>query len=296
MEERRIVALGDIHGNIEAFRQLVVGLGIVSASMRWVAHNTILVQIGDICDRGTESRSIYRMIAEWQKQAPLVGSEVHLLLGNHEVMEMFGYDRDAGLEEIQGYAERDDSSGYQEHRTAFAPGGWLHDWLLGQRATVQVGSIVFGHGDLPVSFQYRTVGEIHEEILADIREHAGKPITDPDLLPDSLFSESRSLIWSRESRDNEYYSYALEHFLTQNDASLYVCGHTPSVEGKFTLKCNGRYLCIDTAMGFEERGIGRRTALVIEGGRAWEWVFRRERIDRRKLPIRLDRRASGRSY
>ncbi|WP_455382932.1 metallophosphoesterase [Salinispira pacifica] len=284
----RLVAIGDVHGNFDAFRQIVRGLDLVDDRLIWKAKDTTLVQIGDVCDRGEESRRIYELLMSWQAEAGRYGSALHFILGNHEVMEMFGFDRDASLDEIQGYAESPDSPGYMEHHTAFSPGGWLYEWLLKQTGMVQIGPIVFGHGDLPMAFQNRTVQEIHEEIMNDVRTHSkNRTVTAVDL-PDSLFSEDASLIWCRQSRESEPYSWAIKSFLRLNRAALFVCGHTPSVEGRFTARNDGRYLCIDTAMGFENRGIGRRTALVVEEGRAWEWIFARDRVDRRRLSVRLD--------
>lgn len=288
MQAARIVAIGDVHGNFDAFRQIVLGLELVDEALQWRAADTILVQIGDVCDRGEESRQVYECLMRWQADAERFGSAVHFLLGNHEVMEMFGFDRDASLEEIQGYAVTPESPGYLEHHAAFAPGGWLHEWLINQRGMLSVGPVVFGHGDLPVSFQNRTVEEINREIIDDVRKGAPRRTVTADSLPDSLFSEDASLIWCRQSRDSEAYSWAIQSFLRLNHAAVYVCGHTPSVEGRFTVKTDGRYLCIDTAMGFENRGIGRRSALVIEDGRAWEWVFSSDRTDRHRVPIQLD--------
>ncbi len=284
----RIIAIGDIHGNFEAFRQIAVGLDLVDDALEWRAEDTVLVQIGDVCDRGEESRQVYECLMRWQADADRFRSSVHFLLGNHEVMEMFGFDRDASLEEIQGYAVDPDSPGYLEHHAAFAPDGWLYEWLIKQRGMISVGPVIFGHGDLPVAFQNRTVDEIDREIIHDVREYAPIRTVSTENFPDSLFTEESSLIWCRQSRDSEPYSWAIQSFLRLNHAAVYVCGHTPSVEGRFTIKTDGRYLCIDTAMGFENRGIGRRSALIIEEGRAWEWVFSADRVDRRRVPVKLD--------
>ncbi|HUX14329.1 MAG TPA: metallophosphoesterase family protein [Spirochaetia bacterium] len=288
MLPQRIVAVGDIHGNFDAFRQIFTALELVDDKLQWAAEDTTLVQIGDVCDRGNESRRVYELLMNWQETAPLCASQVIVLLGNHEVMEMFGFDRDASLEEIQGYADQPDSPGYLEHRKAFMSSGWLHEWLLGQAGIVQFGPVIFGHGDLPVSFQDRTVDEINQEIIRDIRAHASRPADSTINLPASLFSEDESLVWCRQSRNTETYVRALESFLRRNHGAIYVCGHTPSVDGRFAVKGGGRYLCIDTAMGFENRGIGRRTALVIEDGRAWQWTFSGKNVGRRKVPVRLD--------
>lgn len=290
MDQRRIVVIGDIHGNVDAFREVVAGTGLVRSAdaLEWCARDTVYIQMGDVCDRGVESRSIYRAIMEWQDSAPRLGSEVIFLLGNHEIMEMFGYDRDAGIGEVRGYADNPNSNGHLEHQKAFTAGGWLFRWLSQQRGAAQVGRMVFGHGDLPISFQKRYVDEIHEEVINDIRTFAGKRPSGFHSLPRSLFSEEESIVWCRQSRDSESYAMALETFLAYNGASVYVCGHTPSLNGELVEKCRGKYLCMDSAMGFEAHGYGRRSAMVVEDGIAWAWYFFSGAPEKRRLRLALD--------
>lgn len=48
----RIIAIGDIHGDLEALFSILLKSGIIDINGRWVANNTFLVQTGDIFDKG----------------------------------------------------------------------------------------------------------------------------------------------------------------------------------------------------------------------------------------------------
>jgi hypothetical protein len=48
----RIVAIGDIHGDLEALFSILLKSGIIDEHGRWIAVNTFLVQTGDIFDKG----------------------------------------------------------------------------------------------------------------------------------------------------------------------------------------------------------------------------------------------------
>ena len=54
----------------------------------WAGGNDVLVQLGDIVDRGNQAREIYELFFKLQDMAPLVGGRVILLLGNHEQMRL----------------------------------------------------------------------------------------------------------------------------------------------------------------------------------------------------------------
>jgi hypothetical protein len=48
----RIVAIGDIHGDLEALFSILLKSGIIDINGKWIAVNTFLVQTGDIFDKG----------------------------------------------------------------------------------------------------------------------------------------------------------------------------------------------------------------------------------------------------
>ena len=48
---KRIVAIGDIHGDLEALVNILYDSDIIDVNGRWIAHDTFLVQTGDIMDK-----------------------------------------------------------------------------------------------------------------------------------------------------------------------------------------------------------------------------------------------------
>jgi Calcineurin-like phosphoesterase len=86
----RVVAVGDIHGDFDAFRALLERAGIVDAAGRWIAGNTTLIQLGDMMDRGPKVRAVLDLLMDLEAQAAAAGGHVEVLLGNHETMNLTG--------------------------------------------------------------------------------------------------------------------------------------------------------------------------------------------------------------
>ena len=56
----------------------------------WSGGNATLVQVGDIFDRGDDEIAILMTLLHLRKQAAAAGGQVHLLLGNHEMLNVGG--------------------------------------------------------------------------------------------------------------------------------------------------------------------------------------------------------------
>ena len=237
-----IAIIGDLHGCPESLHLASVALGLADENLCWVAEKTILIITGDACDRGHDSASIYKLIMKWQYEAEVLGSKVIFIIGNHEIMNISGDLYYNTAEEIASYG------GAEAKVQAFAPEGWLFEWLKNQAFIVKAGPFIVAHADFPDIYQKYSITEI-EELSRDYFSNAadGISIMDP-------------LLWCRSARENpEGYQEALTDFLDLNDARSWVCGHTPSVKGLMRRAFDGRYICVDTAMG---QGIYNTSILV----------------------------------
>jgi hypothetical protein len=88
---QRLICLGDVHGDYEALmKALEVARVYDRQSNCWIGGNTIVVQTGDILDRGTQELACYSLLAKLSQEAPAVGGRVVLLTGNHEIMNAIG--------------------------------------------------------------------------------------------------------------------------------------------------------------------------------------------------------------
>ncbi len=86
----RIVAVGDVHGDLAAFKEILAEAGVLDASGAWVGGETVLVQVGDLIDRGPNMRGTLDFVMKLEQEAARHGGRVVCLLGNHEVMNMTG--------------------------------------------------------------------------------------------------------------------------------------------------------------------------------------------------------------
>src|SRR5262245_12315929 len=86
----RLVAVGDVHGDLAQLVTVLQDAGVVDAKQRWVGGKTHLIQTGDRVDRGADSRAVMDLFIRLEKEARKAGGAVHCLLGNHEAMNMLG--------------------------------------------------------------------------------------------------------------------------------------------------------------------------------------------------------------
>ena len=62
--QQRIVAVGDLHGDYDAWIAIARAAGLIDAQNRWSGGNATLVQLGDITDRGPDSLKIIRNLQQ----------------------------------------------------------------------------------------------------------------------------------------------------------------------------------------------------------------------------------------
>lgn len=101
---QRIVAIGDIHGDYEALVSILKKVDLVDDDLVWQGGDAILVQTGDYTDRGYEVRQVFDLLMRLEEQAPAQGGQVHVLIGNHEAMNLSLFLRDAAPESYLAFA------------------------------------------------------------------------------------------------------------------------------------------------------------------------------------------------
>jgi hypothetical protein len=160
----RIVAVGDVHGANERFAQILEKAGLVDAQQRWLGGNAILVQTGDITDRGTGMRAALDLLMALESQASAAGGRVHALLGNHEVMNLVGELRDTTPEIIATFG----SDG--EMREAFGPRGRYGRWIRSHSVVADVDGSIFLHGGINPDFSNASVNDINRRTRTEITQ------------------------------------------------------------------------------------------------------------------------------
>ncbi len=112
----RTVAIGDVHGAYDEFVEILTAAGLIDEHLDWVGGQTVLVQTGDLLDRGTGLKEVVGLLQKLQVQAEARGGRVIPLLGNHEAMNLLRITRDVSPD---AYAEFADSRSEERRREAW---------------------------------------------------------------------------------------------------------------------------------------------------------------------------------
>ncbi|XP_007016992.2 PREDICTED: shewanella-like protein phosphatase 1 isoform X1 [Theobroma cacao] len=89
---RRIVAVGDLHGDLDQARSALEMAGVLSSDGEdlWTGGDAVLVQLGDVLDRGDDEIAILSLLRSLDIQAKANGGAVFQVNGNHETMNVEG--------------------------------------------------------------------------------------------------------------------------------------------------------------------------------------------------------------
>lgn len=173
VDPSRIIVVGDIHGDLDKLRRLLVRHGVedggglgVGGFGHWTAEpGTVLVQLGDAIDRGPKDIETLVYLRCLEIEASRRGGQVVRILGNHELLNALGELRFVALESFEESCDPPAFLGLppltrtprtldekaEARREIFTPGkGWAARDILGSscRAACKIGSTVFVHANL----------------------------------------------------------------------------------------------------------------------------------------------------
>jgi len=276
----RVVAVGDVHGDVDALKEVLRLANLIDEKGRWIGGKAHLVQTGDIPDRGDHTREAFELLMRLEGEALAAGGRVHSLLGNHEVMNMLGDLRYVTPGELASFADQSPEPdvpgtprGMAGHRMAYGPKGRYGRWLRGHPAVLRINDTLFVHGGVAPEVPAKTLAELNRWVRQDL--FPGNPPgggTNP-LGP----------LWFRgyalgEEKGAEL---ALDAVLQRFGAKRMVMGHTTDRDGKIRTRFGGKAVFIDTGLS---TSYGRHlAALEIRGGGVTA-LYKEGRVE-------LDRRA-----
>ena len=265
----RIIAIGDIHGDVQAARDALRLGGAIDATGKWIGGALVVVQTGDQLDRGDDEPEILDLFERLRTEAKTAGGAVYALNGNHEVMNVqgdFRYVTEDGFHDFQG--EHPDAprarllEGLPAERrgraAAFLPGGDFAKRLAEQPVVIQVGDSVFVHGGVLEQHVRYGLGRINREAHDWM---LGAP-TGP--VPRSL-TEEAALIWVRDYSDGIPRPAKCDEagrVLAALSAKRMVMGHTIQKQG-INSACAGKVWRID--VGLSRFYGGKPSVLEIRG-------------------------------
>jgi hypothetical protein len=250
---KRIVAIGDLHGDFEKFTA-VLHLCQLSRNEggqeRWIGGATHLVQTGDVLDRGPDSKKVMDLLMSLETQAQKAGGRVHALIGNHEYMVMSGDLRYVSDGELAAFGEGPRGvpplqplpQPLPRFRAAFSATGTYGRWILSHNSVVRINDTLFMHGGLSPRYLNRDIAELNRFVVAELRgerDAKGGVGADPE-----------GPLWFRglaESMQPQLLEAFLQSMWTAQKARRIVMGHTIQERG-ITLRAGDRLALIDVGM------------------------------------------------
>lgn len=227
-QPQRIIAVGDLHGDYGAWLDIARAAGLIDSRDRWRGGKAVLVQLGDVTDRGTESLKIIRHLQRLRGEALRAGGKVVVILGNHEAMNLLGDTRYTTAGEYAAFVDRDSELrrerayeanramieteyrrsapamtvsaihaawikatplGWVEHRIAWGPGGELGRWAAGNPAIAKIGGTLFVHGGISVEYSRQAIDRINRQVAAAMAR--------ADDSPSSILTDPLGPLWYR---------------------------------------------------------------------------------------------------
>jgi hypothetical protein len=191
----RVVAFADVHGAYSELTALLQSQGVVDADLHWKAGRTHLVSLGDLLDRGDDSRKVMDLLIRLQSEAAAVGGQVHVVVGNHEAMNVLGDLRYVSRGEYASYVGDEDAAtrdarrkeflarqpgrtdadfdrmfppGFFGQRELLGPDGKYGNWILAQPAVIVVNDTVYMHGGPSTALGNRSVARLDRDYSASI--------------------------------------------------------------------------------------------------------------------------------
>lgn len=257
----RVVAIGDLHGDYGQYIKVMQSAGLLNKSGKWSGGKTHLVQTGDITDRGADSRKIIDHLVKLAKQAKRKGGYVHLLIGNHEAMNVIGDLRYVSEGEFNAFTTRNSQRlqnlqwerqlewmrtntltfeeldldvyrreweqqvplGWVEHRMGWALTGEYGGWVKDNPVAIQVNDTIFLHGGISAEYCKFSLQSLTEQVMEAMENY------DPSIT--TIVNDDLGPLWYRGlalEEEEDIFSQTLDNILDRYGAKRIVVGHTPT--------------------------------------------------------------------
>jgi hypothetical protein len=267
---QRIVATGDVHGDLEALGNILYDRDLVDKKGRWTGGDAHLVLTGDLVG-GPNARLLLHFVSRLEEQAAEAGGAVHPLLGNHDI-QVFNeeYEKRIGKSLFAEYPVTGALD--QSPVAAFQGDASFAAWLRGRNTIIRIGGTIFAHAGLNTWALHHHPARINATVRAWIRHWQGVDV-EPDrrtlwaaMGAQADWSPSAGPLWTRSYKvkngsaariDTAPAAADVALILKKYRAARMVIGHNPVAGGEILLshpEYGDHVVMIDTAISDSKRG------------------------------------------
>jgi len=256
--------------------------------------------MGDVLDRGREPKKILDLIAFLEGEALVAGGRVHMLIGNHEELNIMGLSLEVpggvSVEQFKQFLpDKYVAQKEKQFLKAAGPNGdtapsWkklMSDpdaqgvyyrefnesygrWIARHNAVVKINDVVFVHGGLSEAYSNYSCGRLNSILTSEMERW----IRGERDFPRRLLHNEQGPLWYRQLAIGEepILKDEVDRILKNLGARAVVIAHTPTT-GSISLngldRFGGKVWMIDTGIWMETGGA--LSALIIENGNFRVW-------------------------
>lgn len=253
-----LYVVGDVHGEFDRLFRILRAAGLVDREERWTGGRAHLVLLGDIFDRGPDVTKALWFLYGLQDEAREAGGDVHVVLGNHEIMILTGdlryvAPKERHLAELRSTSYTDL---FDPRRTV------LGGWLASRPAVMRIGPVLLAHGGVGAAFADRSIEALDDSLASYIDGDVFRWLADSTVRVAPMdsaavarridfFFADESVFWHRGylrppvggGTADDSLGDLLDRVLRRHDSRLHVVAHTtlPRIEARF----GGRLIGVD---------------------------------------------------
>ncbi|SHH57425.1 metallophosphoesterase [Winogradskyella jejuensis] len=238
-DNQKIIAVSDIESGYRTFRDFLINNKVIDQDLNWTFGKGHLVLVGDFVDRGFSTTQVLWFIYKLEQEAKKHKGNVHFIIGNHELKNMYG---DYGAASLK-YTFVTSILG-KTQANLYDKNSFLGKWLSSKNAIESINGNLFAHGGLhpDISKIDMTLDEINSFLRANYYNapypKANKAKTE------LLLSSKTGVSWYRGYfREDDLSQKQVDSSLDKFDAKSIVVGHT--LQNKVKRVFEGKVIGID---------------------------------------------------
>jgi len=282
----KLIAISDIEGNFNGFYSFLLRNGVMNKDYRWTFGKGHLVLNGDFVDRGNHVPAVLWLIYHLEYQAAAAGGRVHYILGNHEILNMYGntsyaqYKYREVAKQVSKLTDWDRANQY-----LYGEYSVIGRWLRSKHVMENIGGYIFVHAGLnkvlvDEGLDQRKINSIAKAYYGE------NPSADSLERKTALILKSvYSPYWDRTLSMNIFYKIQyfyrapfdpiptaqsqqeLAHVLNFYKGSRIVVGH--SIVGDISTDYNDKVIKIDLKHG-QEKFSGKTKGILFQSGQLYK--------------------------
>ena len=229
----KFLAISDFDGHIEGFTMILRREGIIDSNFNWTYGNGHLIVSGDLFDRGFHITESMWLLYKLESEAEAAGGKVHLILGNHEMMNLTDDWRYAEIK----YFNNSHLMG-KRMSELYDADTELGRWLRSKNIIEKLGDYGILHGG--ISPQVAALNLTYDQMNDYGRMKINGTCSNSACL---TVNGSNGLYWYREMVKQTLTQAQVDEILDSLDVKRVIVGHTK--DNTIRSLYNGRVLAID---------------------------------------------------